>query len=156
MLKIDIPGRHELLLKGIVFDMNGTLTTDGKFDQRNRELLILLAERLSVYVLTADTFGTAAAAFADLPLELHRLKSRTGFLEKKDFIDSLGSSSHAAVGNGYNDHLMLRSAAVGVCVLGVEGAHPLTMTYADLIVSSTGAALELFLHPRRLLAGLRC
>ncbi len=155
MLKIEIPGRSDILLEGIVFDMNGTLTVDGKLDDKDRELLELLTGRLQVYVLTADTFGTAATMFAGLPLEICRLKGRDGSLEKKKFIDSRDSSSLAAVGNGYNDHLMLRSAALGICVLGREGAHPLTMTHADLIVPSTGAALELFLHPLRLVAGLR-
>ena len=155
MLKLEIPGRSDILLEGIVFDMNGTLTVDGELDARDRERLMLLAGKLRVYVLTADTFGTAATMFAGLPLEICRLKGRTGFLEKKKFIDSRDSSSLAAVGNGYNDHLMLQSAALGICVLGEEGAHPLTITHADLIVPSTGAALELFLHPLRLVAGLR-
>ncbi|MEA3240065.1 MAG: ATPase P [Pseudomonadota bacterium] len=155
MLKLEIPGRRDIFLEGIVFDMNGTLTVDGELAARDRELLMLLAGKLKVYVLTADTFGTAATMFAGLPLDICRLKGRTGFLEKKKFIDSRDSSSLAAVGNGYNDHLMLQSAALGICVLGVEGAHPLTMTQADLVVSSTGAALELFLHPLRLVAGLR-
>jgi len=155
MLKIEIPGRSDILLEGIVFDMNGTLTVDGELDDKNRELLELLAGRLQVYVLTADTFGTAVTMFAGLPLEICRLKGGPGFLEKKKFIDSRDSSSLAVVGNGYNDHLMLRSAALGICVLGEEGAHPLTMSHADLIVPSTGAALELFLHPLRLVAGLR-
>lgn len=155
MLTINIPGSHELALEGVVFDMNGTLTIDGTLAEGDRKLLELLAERLNVYVLTADTFGTAAITFADLPLELHRLEKQDGFLEKKAFIDSLGSLSHAAVGNGYNDHLMLRSAAIGVCVLGDEGAHPLSLSCADLVVSSTRDALELFLNPRRLIAGLR-
>jgi len=155
MLKLEIPGRNDILLEGIVFDMNGTLTVDGELDAENRELLMLLAGKLKVYVLTADTFGTAATMFAGLPLELCRLKRRMGFLEKKEFIDSRNSSSLAAVGNGYNDHLMLKSAVLGICVLGSEGAHYLAMAHADLIVSSTRAALELFLHPLRLIAGLR-
>jgi len=155
MVKLEIPGRSDILLEGVVFDMNGTLAVDGGMDAGDRELLMLLAGKLQVYVLTADTFGTAATMFAGLPLEICRLKGRSGFLEKKKFIDSRDSSSLAAVGNGYNDHLMLKSAALGICVLGKEGAHPLTIANADLVVPSTGAALELFLHPLRLVAGLR-
>lgn len=155
MVKLEIPGRSDILLEGVVFDMNGTLTVDGELAARDRELLILLAGKLQVYVLTADTFGTAAGVFAGLPLEICRLRGMAGFLEKKKFIDSRRSSSLAAVGNGYNDHLMLKSAALGICVLGKEGAHPLTIAHADLVVPSTGAALELFLHPLRLVAGLR-
>ena len=155
MLKLEIPGRSDISLEGIVFDMNGTLTVNGELAVGDRELLVLLCEKLQVYVLTADTYGTAAKMFAGLPLEICRLKGRSGFLEKKKFIDSRGSAGLAAVGNGYNDHLMLHSAALGICVLGREGAHPLTLTNADLVVPSTAAALELFLHPLRLVAGLR-
>jgi len=155
MVKLEIPGRSDILLEGVVFDMNGTLTVDGGMDARDRELLMLLAGKLQVYVLTADTFGTAASVFAGLPLEICRLTSMAGFLEKKKFIDSRDSSSLAAVGNGYNDHLMLQSAALGICVLGKEGAHPLAIAHADLVVPSTGAALALFLHPLRLVASLR-
>ena len=83
MLKLEIPGHSDILLEGIVFDMNGTLTVGGELAARDRELLMLLAGKLQVYVLTADTFGTAATMFAGLPLEICRLKGRTGFLEKK-------------------------------------------------------------------------
>ena len=155
MLKIEIPGRRDINLEGVVFDFNGTLAVDGKPLAADLERLALLAEKLPVYVLTADTFGTAAEVFKDLAVILHRLKGREVAQEKKKFIDSLGSLSHAAVGNGYNDHLMLHSAVLGVCVLGGEGAHPLTMANADLVVPSTRTALELFLNPRRLTAGLR-
>lgn len=155
MLKIEIPGRHDISLEGVVFDMNGTLTVDGKMDDGDWELLKLVAEKLQVYVLTADTFGLAETTFAGLPLELCRLKGKNGFLEKKNFVDSRGSSFLAAVGNGYNDHMMLKAAALGICVLGPEGAHPMTLANADLLVTSTRAALELFLNPLRLVAGLR-
>jgi len=155
MLKIEIPGRRDINLEGIVFDLNGTLAVDGKPQAADLELLELLAGKLRVYVLTADTFGTAAEVFRGLSVNLCRLKGQEVASEKKKFIDSLGSLSHAAVGNGYNDHLMIHSAVLGVCVLGGEGAHPLTMANADLVVSSTRAALELFLNPRRLTAGLR-
>ncbi len=155
MLKIDIPGRRDINLEGVVFDLNGTLAVDGKPLATDLELLEDLAGKLRVYVLTADTFGTAAEIFKDLSVTLQRLSGREVAQEKKKFIDSLGGWSHAAVGNGYNDHLMLHSAVLGVCVLGGEGAHPLTLTRADLVVPSTRAALELFLYPRRLTAGLR-
>ncbi|MBW1645001.1 MAG: ATPase P [Deltaproteobacteria bacterium] len=155
MITVEIPGRAAVELAGVVFDMNGTLTIDGVLGEPERQLLRRLGERLAVYVLTADTFGTAAGVFAGLPLELHKLTTACGHLEKRAFLAGLGADRHAAVGNGFNDHLLLRAAAVGVCVLGREGAHPLTLGNADLVVPSTAAAIELFLDPRRLVAGLR-
>ncbi|MBN2333387.1 MAG: hypothetical protein JXO49_05060 [Deltaproteobacteria bacterium] len=155
MIKVAIPGRREISLAGVVFDMNGTLTVDGRLGAHERQLIISLASQLDIWVLTADTFGTATAVFADLPVRLGKLSSRTGFLEKKKFLESRGSRTHAAVGNGYNDHLMLKQAVLGICVLGPEGAHPLSLAHADLVVPSTVDAIELFLSPQRLVAGLR-
>ena len=155
MINVEVPGRKAISLVGVLFDMNGTLTVDGVLGDEERRLLTQLGERLRVYVLTADTFGTAANVFAGLPLELRKLTSNCGHLEKKAFLAGLGSGVHAAVGNGFNDHLMLREAALGVCVLGQEGAHPQTLNNADLVVPSAIDAIKLFLNPRRIVAGLR-
>ncbi|MBN2231712.1 MAG: hypothetical protein JW781_02680 [Deltaproteobacteria bacterium] len=154
-LRIDIPGRRVLELDGVVFDLNGTLTVDGMLAAETRNLLERLAARLQLYVLTADTFGAATAALDGLPLELVKLGSAAGFREKYAFIRDRGAARHAAVGNGYNDHLMLTHAALAVAVVGREGCHPLALGAADLLVPTAAAAVELFLEPRRIIAGMR-
>ncbi|HDS16312.1 MAG TPA: ATPase P [Proteobacteria bacterium] len=155
-LALDIPGGIRLELQGLLCDMNGTLTVDGRLDASVAVGLRQLAERLNLYIMTADTFGTAALTFAELPVKLIAMPAGVpGAVAKRDFLRTLGVATHAVLGNGYNDHLMLAEAAIGICVLGREGAHRLALTAADLLVPDPGAALELFLHPRRLLAGLR-
>ena len=155
-LTLAIPGRRTLILDGILCDMNGTLTTDGRLAAEVGKSLTELAQQVQVYVMTADTFGTAAAIFAPLPVELVKMPPRIpGATAKLDFLRKLGPETHAAIGNGYNDHLMLKEAAVGICVIGNEGAHTLSLQAADLAVTSTLNALNLFLQPKRLLAGLR-
>jgi soluble P-type ATPase len=154
-LRIEIPGRRLLELDGIVFDLNGTLTVDGVLAAETRLMLARLGEHLKVFVLTADTFGAAAVALEGLPLELVRLRTAVGFREKYAFIKALGADRHAAVGNGYNDHLMLTHAALAVAVMGPEGCHPMALQAADLLVPSAPAAVELFLEPRRIIAGMR-
>ncbi|MBN2810014.1 MAG: ATPase P [Deltaproteobacteria bacterium] len=153
---LDIPGREPLELAGIICDMNGTLTVDGQLGPETAESLRQVAVIMKIYVMTADTFGTARQMFSDLPVELVGIpKGSSGASAKRDFLRKLGKKEHAAIGNGYNDHLMLAEAVLGICVLGGEGAHALTMAAADLIVKNPPDALNLFLKPQRLLAGLR-
>ncbi len=155
-IALDIPGYGPLELDGVVCDMNGTLARDGRLETRVAEALRELARSLKIYVMTADTFGTAAKAFTSLPVELVGMEpGRPGAEVKRDFVVSLGAARHAAIGNGRNDHLMLAAAVLGICVIGPEGAHLSSLQAADLVVVDPAAALELLSRPRRLLAGLR-
>ncbi len=155
-LTLAVPGRETLILDGVLCDMNGTLTTDGRLAPEVGKSLTELAQRVKVYVMTADTFGTAAEIFNPLPLELVKMPPEIpGASAKLDFLKKLGSETHAAIGNGYNDHLMLKAAVIGICIIGNEGAHTLSLQAADLAVTNTLNALNLFLQPKRLLAGLR-
>lgn len=155
-LNLDIPGGKTLELDGVLCDMNGTLTTDGKLSPKVGKSLEDLAKLVKVYVMTADTFGTAAGIFAPLPVELVGMPSGIpGAMAKLNFLKKLGPETHAAIGNGYNDHLMLKEAAVGICIIGNEGAHTRSLNAADLVVGNPLDALNLILQPKRLIAGLR-
>ncbi len=155
-LDLDIPGREPLELQGVLCDMNGTLTLDGQLSREVAESLQRVAAIMKVYVMTADTFGTARKMFASLPLELVRMPAGIpGTHAKRDFLKKLDAKTHAAIGNGYNDHLMLQEAVLGICILGCEGAHALSLAAADLIVTNPIDALNLLLKPQRLIAGLR-
>ncbi len=155
-LKLDIPGQKVLKIEGVLCDMNGTLTVDGQLSSEVAESLRKLAKIINVYVMTADTFGTARKMFASLPVELVGMPPETpGALAKQEFLKKLGSANHAAIGNGYNDHLMLQEAVLGICIMGREGAHRLSLNVANLIVNNPLDALNLFLKPQRLIAGLR-
>ena len=155
-LILDIPGKEPLELQGVLCDMNGTLTLDGQLSQEVTESLQEVAAIIKVYVMTADTFGTARKMFASLPVELVNMPDATpGTIAKCDFLKKLGSQTHAAIGNGYNDHLMLQEAVLGICVLGAEGAHARSVAAADLIVTNPIDALNLLLKHQRLIAGLR-
>ena len=155
-LNLDIPGGKTLELQGVLCDMNGTLTIDGQLSREVGESLQKVAARLKVYVMTADTFGTARKMFSSLPVELVGMPDEIpGAIAKRDFLEKLGAKTHAAIGNGYNDHLMLQESALGICILSSEGAHALSLAAADLIVTNPIDALNLFLKPQRLIAGLR-
>jgi soluble P-type ATPase len=155
LLEVNIPGFGALRLEHLVLDYNGTLTLDGRTLPDVKEELVLLSSKLSIHVLTADTFGTVQAQLANLPLEVHILAGDALDLQKEDFIKKLGAESVVAIGNGRNDRLMLKAARVGVAVVGREGCATEALTAADLCIVDIVDGLDLLLHPKRLEATLK-
>ena len=70
MLNIKIPGREELTLSHLILDYNGTIAEDGEIIESIQPRLAELSKDLSIYVITADTHGTAAKKCEDLPLQV--------------------------------------------------------------------------------------
>lgn len=151
-LVVPIPGAATLCLHHLLLDFNGTLAYEGALIEGVADRLIALSPLMDVEVLTGDTYGTVERAFAGLPVR-HTVVT-TG-ADKAARTRALLTAGVAAVGNGRNDVDMLGMATLGVAVLGPEGAHALAMTAAQLVVPDILAALDLFLHPRRLVAALR-
>jgi soluble P-type ATPase len=58
------------------------------------------AARVEVVLRTADTFGTARAALARLPVTVQVVR---GGEDKRRYVEAVGRGSVAAVGNGVND-----------------------------------------------------
>jgi soluble P-type ATPase len=154
-MQIDIPKYKTLDLHSLVLDYNGTVALDGRFKRELSPLLEELALSLQLYVLTADTFGTVAQELSGLPVTLQILQSRDHTAEKAAFVDGLGAEGVAAIGNGSNDAAMLERAALGIAVVGEEGLSMRALNAADILVPDIARALELFLHPKRLVATLR-
>jgi len=155
MFRYDIPGRAPLELIHLVLDLNGTICVDGKLLPGVAERLRALAGEVFVHVLTADTRGLAADLVRDLPVQLSVLPEGDQDLAKRDFVDGLGASCVAAVGNGLNDRLMLERAGLGVAVIQAEGAFAGTLAAADVVCLNIADALDLLLMPQRLIATLR-
>ncbi len=155
MLTIEIPGFGTLKPDHLVLDYNGTLARDGRLDPDAARLLPKLARDFRLHVVTADTFGTVAAELSGLPVELRILRSGDHTAEKAAFVHELGAQNCVAVGNGNNDRAMLESAALGIVILGEEGAATATVLASDLLLPSIARALELLLYPKRLIATLR-
>lgn len=155
MLKIEIPGRGLLELDNLVLDFNGTIACGGELIPGVRERIKRLAGMVSIYILTADTFGTAARVCEGLKVEFGVLKEKIGGPEKESFICKLGPEKTAAIGNGVNDSLMLQKAALGIAVIEGEGASRQALMSADLVTRSINEALDLLLNPRAITATLR-
>ncbi len=155
MIQIVIPGYRELSLHYAVMDFNGTLAEDGQLLDGIKRLLTIAAEHLELHIVTADTFGGVESGIKGLPIELAIL-SQSGQAEaKRQYVRNLGSGRTVAIGNGRNDRLMVKEAALGIAVVETEGAAVETLLAADVVCRSSLGALELLLNPKRLVATLR-
>ncbi|HYA14582.1 MAG TPA: hypothetical protein VEF33_09620 [Syntrophales bacterium] len=155
MFELDIPGFKTLRLKHLVSDFTGTLSIDGKLCLGAKERLNKISEFLDIHVLTADTFGMAKSELQEINCKVQILAGENHDIQKEKFIRDLGVDSVVALGNGNNDRRMLKAARIGIAVCLLEGCAVDAITSADIVVTSTTAALDLLLNPKRLKATLR-
>ncbi|NPA28813.1 MAG: HAD family hydrolase [Epsilonproteobacteria bacterium] len=155
MINLTIPGREPLTIRSVVLDFNGTVALDGSLLPEVAERLDVLSEAFGVYVLTADTFGSVRKALEGYQVGVRILESGDHTEEKAAFVRQLGARHCVAVGNGANDALMLKAAALGIAVIGGEGAAVDALLNADLVCKNIADALDLLTYPDRLKATLR-
>jgi soluble P-type ATPase len=151
-LVVEIPGRPRVELGYLLLDVNGTLSARGELLDGVSERLAALGADIEPWLLSADTFGTLAPIAERLAVPA-RPAATAG--EKHAVLCELGAHRCAAIGNGVNDVLMLSAAALGIAVLGAEGASAAALAAADVVCSSVLDALDLLLDPRALAATLR-
>ena len=108
-ITVSIPGHGELLLHHLVSDYSGTLSYRGRLVTGVDAQLRTLGERLDIYILTADTRGTATEQLSGLPLQVHILTGADHDVQKRDFAAQLDLRNVVAFGNGANDRLLLKS-----------------------------------------------
>lgn len=154
-MRIDIPGWGDVDIENIVIDLNGTIATDGKIPIEVKERIKSLPHGVRIYVLTADTQGTANEETSGMNAELIKIPGLDSKREKFNFLKTLNLEMTVAIGNGSNDQLNLKEAALGIAVLGNEGMSVSAMRNADIVVKDILSALDLFLKPNRLIATLR-
>jgi soluble P-type ATPase len=152
VLRVEIPGRGGLALEHLLLDQNGTLTNRGALIDGVAERLAGVRERFHVHVLSADTFGTLDELTRELGVDGQRVSSGE---QKRAFLGALGAERCAAIGNGANDVAMLREAALGVAVIGPEGASTAALSAADVVCDSILDALGLLADELALTATLR-
>ncbi|MBS0351320.1 MAG: HAD hydrolase family protein [Proteobacteria bacterium] len=156
MLNIVIPGFKPLQLLHLLLDYNGTLAAQGHLVEGVAPALQSLSKKLKLHVITGDTFGSARNELAGLDCQLLILPSEDQATAKLHYLQQLPSDQTVAIGNGRNDQYMLKQAALGIAVIGPEGAAIEAMQSANLVVSHILHALGLLEQPRRLVATLRC
>jgi P-type E1-E2 ATPase len=144
-----------LRLEHLVTDVNGTLALDGALMDGLVQRIASVRDRLTVHLLTADTHGRQAIIDQQLGLTATRLTPGGEAEQKRQYVDNLGSNSVVAIGQGANDSLMLKAAALGICVLSPEGSALETLMAGDIVVPNIAAAFDLLDKPLRLVATLR-
>ncbi|WP_432734452.1 HAD family hydrolase [Maridesulfovibrio sp. FT414] len=155
MISLDIPGFGKLEIEHLVLDYNGTLALDGNLIPGVGRLIKELAEDITVHVLTADTLGQCEEELSGLPVTIHIISGSPEDRSKLDYVESLGCERCACIGNGRNDRLMLKYAALGIAVSGAECMSTKAARVADIVAADISNALGLFTHPVRLLTTLR-
>lgn len=155
MIKIDIPGRESLELENIVFDFNGTLAVDGKILENIKVKLNILSKLVNIYVLTADTYGSAKEECDKLNLNVRTFPKEMAGKYKREIVKSLGSKNTATVGNGFNDIEMFEEGVLAIAVIEEEGICSQLILKSDIITRSIEEALDLFIKQNRIKADLR-
>ena len=154
MLPIQLPGQAPLELHHLVLDFNGTLALRGAVVDGAAERCHKLSQQLQLHCVTGDTYGTAKDALAGLPIQLHVLPPTGQSLAKRDFVTQL-QGGVCAIGNGWNDRLMLTEADLGLAVMMSEGAASATLMAANATFTSILDALDALSIPERMVALLR-
>ncbi len=154
-IELNIPGRGALRLDHLVLDVNGTLAVDGQLIEGVRRQLGELRDRLTIHLLTADTFGRQSEIDQALNLTAVRLRPGGEPQQKADYVIALDAQRVVSIGQGANDAGMLRASALGIAVVSPEGLASASLAAADVLSPSITAALDLLLHPMRLVATLR-
>lgn len=155
MIHVTIPGFGALRLEHLVLDYNGTLAVDGKMLAGIQERITLLAMSLTIHVVTGNTYGDAAERLIGLNCQVNCLEQDRQGEAKRHYVERLGANQTVAIGNGRNDAQMLKTAVLGIAVLGTEGLASDAAVNADILVRHAVDALGLLIEPRRLIASLR-
>lgn len=152
MITIEIPGASTIHLLHVVFDVNGTLTCEGNLIDGVERRIGAVKRLVTVHLASADTYGVVDSIAQRLDVVA---VSAPEAADKLHLLMRLGPAATAHVGNGSNDVAALRAAALGIAVIGPEGASAAALRAADVVFPSINDALDALLHARRLTATLR-
>ena len=157
MRKINIPKYRIIIIKNILFDINGTLQFQGKISP---ELIIKFNELkkiYKIYLISADTRGNLKDIAETLDVDYIKIKPQeiTGTEAKNNELIRIGKDVTVAVGNGNNDALMLKNAVLGIVILGNEGASIKSIMNSDVALPDPLSALNFLLDEKIMIATLR-
>ena len=155
MISVSIPGWGDLDIEYLVVDYNGTCAFDGKLKEGVKEIMEKVSRHIKVFIITADSYGNIDNEGNTIGFSIIKVNKDQSSREKARVIRELGPEKVVAIGNGANDAMMLKEAALGIGVIGEEGCSTILVKEADLVVNNIVDALGAILHPERLLATLR-
>ena len=154
-LNIDIPDFDFSEFKHLVLDYNGTIALDGDIINSVIDRLEKLSKKLTIHILTGDTYGTVKSKLQKYPYEIFIIPEKKQNQEKANYIKKLGIKNVIAIGNGKNDSLMLKKAGIGIALIQKEGLFTETALSSDILFYNINDALDSLLYKNRLKATLR-
>ncbi|MCS7280744.1 MAG: HAD family hydrolase [Desulfobacterota bacterium] len=155
MISVSIPGWGDIEIEYLLVDYNGTIALDGKLKAGVKELLEKISRYIRVFIVTADTYDSVDSDVDVMGFNVLKVKKDNSAEEKAKIVKELGPEKVLAIGNGANDALMLKEAALGIGVIGEEGCAKILLKEADIIVKDITEALNIVLHPERIIATLQ-
>lgn len=154
MIHYEIPGMKPFDIENLCLDYNGTIACDGKLIKGVKEKILLLKNKLNIYVLTADTYGTVEKECKKLGVNIRRFDRENAATCKKKIIKSL-SGKTISFGNGLNDVKLFDNSYISVCVLEQEGVCSKLISHSTIIVKNIIDAFDLLINMNRMKATLR-
>jgi P-type E1-E2 ATPase len=155
MISVSIPGWGDIDIEYLVVDYNGTCAFDGKLKEGVKELMEKVSRYIKVFIITSDTYENIDNEGNTIGFSIIKVEKEGSGKEKARIIRELGPEKIIAIGNGANDAMMLKEAALGIGVIGEEGCANSLIKEADLVVNDIADAFDVVLHPERLVATLR-
>ncbi|NLY72723.1 MAG: ATPase P [Tissierellia bacterium] len=154
MISYEIPGRGTIEIKNLVLDYNGTIAVDGRLIEGVAQRINKLAEKVDIYVLTADTYGTVKDECQVLKAEVMTFPRENAGKSKREIVEGLDGGS-LCLGNGFNDIPMFEVAALSIAILEGEGMAPGLLNRADILSRSILEALDIASDASKVKATLR-
>ncbi|MHA1293736.1 MAG: HAD family hydrolase [Promethearchaeota archaeon] len=157
MKEIYVPNYGKIIIKNIIFDVNGTLQFKGEISDDLILKFKLLKEKYNVYLISSDTRGNLKKLAEKLNVEYIRVSSKdiNDSEAKNNELEKLGKNVTVAVGNGNNDALILKNAIIGIVIIGSEGASIKSILNADVAFSNPIHAIDFLLDDITMISTLR-
>jgi len=157
MKKINIPNYGEILIKNIIFDINGTIQFQGKISDEIVKKFQEIKEIYNIYLISADTRGNLIQLAEKLGVKFIKInpKEISEAEAKNNELEKLGKRETIAIGNGNNDSLMLKNALFGILLIGREGATTKSLLNSDVIFTDTLDILDFLKDEKAIIGTLR-
>ena len=156
MKSYDIPNYKKLEIENIIFDINGTIQFSGNLSSGFKDKLEELKPHFNIILVSADTRGNLEELANILKVKFEKLvRGKSEREQKAEIVDKYDAKKTIAIGNGNNDELMLKKAALGIAIIGSEGATFNAIKSADIVVIDPIHAIEIILDEKKMIGTLR-
>jgi soluble P-type ATPase len=154
-LELAARGSRALRLSHLVIELNAALDAERQLLPGVPPRITQLATRLACHLITADSHRAAPRIASTLGCTLTHVGADDQASEKAAYVRGIGAARVVAMGNSASDALMLATAELGICVVGGGGAATTSIVSSDVCCTTIDDALDLLIHPHRLVATLR-